>query len=575
MSTPEDRPAAPQEPGPEPREAGAPDSPETQPMEPVVESAQPRPPDESAPEAAPESTPEESAPPAPVGRPRPARRVLHRGLRFAAGIAVLALAGGAVLGAPWLPEPAEVNAAPLEVAVPPEQVALVCPGPVTTSTFGGTDSELSGASVVTSAATALVLDREGARAQAVFGAFPDPSTPLEEASEAMSLTARNPAGATMLLADPADAAAWAFASSVQRADAGDLRGLAATECPGEGSQAWFAAGRTTVGNSAVLTLRNPGATVATATLRAWGATGEVVLEEAPVVVGAGEQVDITLEAVVPDVDRLAIAVSASGGQVSATLHTLQLDGLTPAGIDVVAPGDAPSTLALIPALAVTETSVEAADSSLVRVLNPGTEAATVDVELLGETGSLSLIPGGLVVEAGTVSDVSLAGTPAGTYAIRVSSDLPVLAGASLVRVGTPAPEDPDVPVLDRAWVGAVPGALDAALAIPGLGEQITSATLSIGNGDDAASASVTVTGLDATGSPVAEQHVSLDAGTSLALDLAELGPGVSAVRVVSDNPVSTGVVVTGSDAFGEVISVIGAQADPQVQRSALVRLSGD
>lgn len=600
MSTPRDPELGPEEPPLASPSLGAQDPRATQAMDPVLpDEAEPvtpaapplpapeqthslEPEPEQSPETKPEPEPKPEAEPKPepaAAKPpkqrRPRGTLLRRGLRFTGGIGVLAATAGIVLVSGFLPEPASVNAGPLDVAVPATQVALVCPGPVSNSGAGGSDSALSGASVVTGAATAVVLERDDAAGEARFGTFPQPETALESGADALTGTVRDPAGATVLLAEPTQQAAWALASVVQRSDAGDLRGLAATSCPAAGSQAWFAAGRTEVGDSAVLTLRNPGATAATVTLRVWGATGEIALEEAPVVVGAGQEASVTLEAIAPDVDRLALAVSASGGQVSATLATRQLDGLTPAGIDVLGSSAPPATLALVPGLALAESAVEAQDASLVRILNPGQEVATVQVELLGESGSLSLVPGGLVIEPGTVSDVSLAGAPAGTYALRVTSTAPVVAGASLVRPGTPAPEDPDVPVVDRAWVPSVAAATDSAVTVAGLGEQVSGASVSVGNADETQSADVTIIGLDASGAIVAEREVSLAATTSTAVPLADLAAEVTTVRITSDLPVSASVVATGTDAFGEIISVLTAQADPQVERSAAVRLTGD
>lgn len=384
-----------------------------------------------------------------------------------------------------------------------------------------------------------------------------------------------PAGSTVLRAEPSQgAAAFAVAGSVSRADSGDLRGLTSVACPAAATSSWLVGGTTLVGASATLSLRNVGSTAATVSLRAWDAVGEVPVSGTSTLVPPGAQVDQALEASVPDVERLAILVTATGGQVSSTIQTSQLNGLTPAGTDVVAPTTAPALTQLVPGVVLTSTTVDEPDPSLVRIVNPGEAATTVHLDLLGPDGSVRLTDeAGLVVESNAVADVSLAGAPAGTFTVRVTADDPVAAGAQLVRRGEPAPEDPDVPVLDRAWLPAVEPAASAAVTVPGLGSLTDRAVLVLGNAEDD-TATVTVTALDATGVEVAEREVPVPAAGSTSLELSALGTGVVGLVLDANAPVSSGVVLTWNDALGEMISVLAAQPDPQVDRSAAVTLSG-
>lgn len=510
---------------------------------------------------------------------------LTRTSRLLAGVGVLALTGAVVAAGSLLPDAELAQAEPLAVAVPPTPVTLVCSGPLAFAETGSSDIELGGASTVVSDAAAVVLARAGVVGAASLGSLTDTGTALTTGAAGAAIRLASPTAASVLRAEPTEQAAFAAAATAQRADAGDLRGLAASACPAPAATSWFAAGRTLVGDSAILMLRNAGTTTATITLRAWGALGPIALTTSPIVVPAGSESSVVLEAAAPDEDRLVVEVTSSGGQISATVATNQLTGLTPAGTDLAGPTTGPATTAIIPGVVLGSSTVDDADPSLVRVLNPGTEPVSVTLELLGPDGAIALNgPDDLVIEAGAVADVSLGGAPAGTYAVRVSADSPIVAGASLVRVGSPAPEDPDVPVVDRAWLSAVAPTGSAAVAVPGLGTVADRGVLVLadgsaaGEGDGAAGEAadtleVTVTALDATGAELGTREVSVPAGGSFAVDLAEFGLATTAARIDSAHAVSSAVVLTYADPLGEVIGVVPAQADPQVERSASIRIS--
>ncbi|PWD52129.1 hypothetical protein C8046_17250 [Serinibacter arcticus] len=425
----------------------------------------------------------------------------------------------------------------------------------------------------------LVLPRESGTAAATLGPLTavDGAAPTDLAgSDAALLTVLEGApGATVLRAEPDErTAAYAVAASVSRADEGDLRGLTGVACPPAATSSWIVGGNTLIGSSAILTLRNLGATAATVTLRAWDAVGEVPVSGTSILVPAGTEVQQALEASTADVERLAVLVTATGGQVSPTIQTSQLTGLTPAGTDVLAPTTMPALEQLLPGVVLTSTTVDEPDPSLVRIVNPGDEATTVTLELLGSDGPRRLTDeAGLVIEPGAVADVSLAGAPAGTFTVRVTAEDPIVAGAMLVRRGEPAPEDPDVPVLERAWLPAVHGATDAAVTAPGLGSLADRGVLVVGNGEET-DASVELTAYDSRGEIVAERAVSVPADSSAALELTALGAGAVAVTMSAPTPVSSAVVLTRGDVLGEMIAVVTAQADPQVERSAAVTISG-
>src|SRR5690606_36527125 len=136
------------------------------------------------------------------------------------------------------------------------------------------------------------------------------------------------------------------------------------------------------------------------------------------------------------------------------LQDSRVDGLTPAGVELVTAAAAPATEQVVPAIAVGDPDEPEAPS--LRVLAPGDEATTVEVLLLGSDGIVRL-PGteDVGLDAGEVLDIPLDGLPRGDYVAVVRADVPVVAGATVTRVGTPA-EPGDAPPTERAWSPSVP-----------------------------------------------------------------------------------------------------------------------
>ena len=528
-----------------------------------------------------ETAKSESAQTAKPAKPaKRARTGLRRTASIVSAVGVLALTTGVVLAQTQVEPPATVSRQLDSLQVPPTEVFVSCaagllaaPGSST-----GTDAELGGASEISTAIAALTLPREGARsAGTLAGLDGSAATPLTTGTDVDLLTSTGAASSSVLRAEPvADQAAFPFGASVARADSGDSRGLMAASCLPSSSTTWLAGGRTEIGSSALLVLRNPGSTAASVTITAWGPTGGLAVGGGTILVPAQSESVQVLEALVPQVDRLVLRVDSVGGQVSAVIQTSALNGLTPAGTDLVVPTLAPMTDQVIPGVVLTTSTLEDPDPSAVRLLNAGTEPATVHLSLLGPDSVVDLTDEvGVVVEAGAVSDVSLAGAPPGNYALHVLSDQPVVAGAELVRVGLPAPEDPDVPVADRAWLPAVEPAHSSAIALPGLGSLVDGAALVLANPGDAV-AQVQLSAIGSDGAMLEVAEVSVPAGLSLSLDVTQIeqaGAELTALVVSSSEPVSSAITLTYGEALGQLIAVVTATLDPQVERSATVRVT--
>ena len=126
-------------------------------------------------------------------------------------------------------------------------------------------------------------------------------------------------------------------------------------------------------------------------------------------------------------------VRSDGGGVQATLTDTWVDGSNALGAETTAAAAAPATVQVVPGVVVDATGV-----SSVRVAVPGDQDAVVRVSVLNREG---LVPwtgeSVLSVPAGSVGELPLTGLAAGTYAVALRSDVPVVASA-FTRVGNGA-----------------------------------------------------------------------------------------------------------------------------------------
>lgn len=372
-------------------------------------------------------------------------------LRGLSGLLVLALSGGVVALATTDPAPGAAAVPADVVDVAAATTTLVCPGPLTLpddATSG--DSEFDRVPVPpVEEVTGFDTDPSAAASLTTLG---DTPTPFADGVGAVE----EPGAPVVLRADPVDekpARVAGVTSSL--VTAGDLRGLSAGSCARPASEVWLVGGSTALESTANLVIVNPGATAADVTVELWGPSGRVDLANgAHVLVAPGDHRVIVLPGIAAEERRVAVRVSATGGQVSAYVQDSLLDGFTPHGADLVTAGAAPATTQIVPGISVPGTEVDAEDAGALRLLAPGEDPATVSVRLLGPDGDLEL-PGAQDVELapGEVTDLSLGGIDAGTYTAVVESSVPVVAGAMIAREGE-AGELDDAPRLERAWAAS-------------------------------------------------------------------------------------------------------------------------
>lgn len=479
------------------------------------------------------------------------RRVTTTGAGLVGMLAAGAVAAFGSTGATLVPAaPAPVDAVE-HVAVEPGPEVTVCPGPARLTdpeTVG--DAQFGPAPVGTESSLRAVVEGDGSAELGAFdgtAARADART-LERAPDADATvsTVEDPAAGTVLTVRPGEGAGPRVAASVGSVTtAGDLRGLAAASCARPGISQWLVGGSTQIGSSTQLVLQNPGLTPAVVQVDVWGQGGAAVLSGGgQQLVGPGEEVVTLVEAAAPEQRRLVVHVSATGGLVSAYLQHSTLDGLVPLGVDYVVPGAEPAHDLALSGVASAGEAVDDPHAPQLRLLAPGDAAGTARVTVFGADGPVPLRGvEDVALTPGVVTDVSLGGLPAGSYAVAVHADVPVVAGASVDRRGE---ADPDLlheeRQYDRAWVAAralapatsAPAGGDAPVdedgaragqvaLVPGTSSALTLAavptTEAAEDGDDAAGRlELRVRAYDEDGAEAGTTTVTLASGTAQTLD---------------------------------------------------------
>ncbi|MDR2454793.1 MAG: DUF5719 family protein [Bifidobacteriaceae bacterium] len=473
--------------------------------------------------------------------------------RILSGLMALVLVGavGALVWADRAhPGAAAPPGAAQMVAVPPGDSVAVCPGGLRLPTEGAGEPVYDprfdpAATQVDSISRVVVEGGQGGRAAPLEeGAATDLPGPLAAAT---ATVADQPirVEAFSTAAAPALAAGGVF----QHIGDGDLRGVAASPCVPPAPEAWVVAGSTEPGSSARLILANPGLTNVTADLEVWDAAGPVeAIGLTGLVVPPSSQRAVLLEGFVGDAARLAVHVAASGGDLAVFLQHSRLQGTTQGGVELAVPGLAPATEVVVAGLDVTESTFDSSRACALRVANPGQEPAAVSVELWGPDGPTSL-PGleAAAVGAGLVTDLSLAGLPAGRYMAAVSSDQPVAVAGLSLRAG--AADQPE----EFAWTSSSAPAAHGFAALPGAD---LTWRLVAGAGADSR---LTLTPVGADGQRGAATSLAAPARTALVVDAGELGAGqgAAALEFAWDGPPGqVALVASATDSQGELISVL-------------------
>ena len=508
---------------------------------------------------------------------RPLGQTVARGVGILTSVALAAAVGGVAWwehAAPTTPTP-QLQA--LSLAQPGGATTYVCPH-APTNTLRGTD-------VGAMDSTTAIVPAKGTGA-AQSATYAGRSVPTD------TVTSMNSAEGGILALVPADGrVANAVGSVTTLTKSGDLRGLTAAPCTQPAAMSWIVGGSIAAGSSAELRLTNPGVTPATAKVTLYGSIGRLSLpSNGEVTVPAGGSSSLALETKGSQDPRIAVSVEADGGSVVPALVTESLDGETPAGTDVITPGAAPATDLVIPGVEIVEpasqgevpqakTGADSSDTPAVRIVNPGQAPATVSVTMLGKDGARSLSGAqSVTIDAGSVFDIQLAGVPAGTYGVQVTSSTPVGAAVRMVRSGGEYPARSKALVHDQAWAqAALPGAADSGLLAVPRSASLSSAVTVANSG---AATSVTLSSLDGSW----HQDVKVAKGSSVVV---EVPAKVAAVRLNSagqegssgasrtSSGLAAATIVTaqaGGDLAGTLISTVPAQPDAAVQAQRRILL---
>ncbi len=474
-----------------------------------------------------------------------------RAVLAAAGAAGLVYAAGAVSSTVDLaPSSGTTTAAPGASTEAAREVTLSCPGPELRGVAGVADLSVTGtvsAAAAPPQALGVLAPAAGAGGLQLGPSSaqpgPAPQHPARGATIALPLP---DASAAVEVRGTGSLAAGLVGLQQWASDTGRLRGLATVPCTPAGSDAWLLGGGGSPGRQERLLLVNPGANEVVAGLSLHGGAGRI---DSPtgtgVTVPAHGRAVVLLDALDATEATPAVHVQVSGGTVAAFLSDVWLDGSVPAGADTSPPTAAPARSQVIPVAAFSGAGV-------VRVAVPGAQEAVVSARLIGPDGGTPLPGTGVTrVAAGAVGQLSMAGAPAGTYAVEVNADVPVVAAAFVQRrAGT----DPG----DIAWTPStepVTGTAGTAFPPPAPG------------GAAGAAAPARVLSLVATDGPATAQVVTVVAGRAttrqvvLAADTSrtvELGPASSVwvSRVGGPGALRAGVSSTVGKGAAQLVSAL-------------------
>lgn len=253
----------------------------------------------------------------------------------------------------------------------------------------------------------------------------------------------------------------------------DLRGLVTLPCTAPVAEAWLVAGGGAPGRQERLVLANPGANEVTVDVDILDATGPVASDAGRGIVVPGRgRASVLVDAVAPAAAAPVVHVSARGGAVVAALDDAWLDGSIPAGLESTTPA-APGTTVVVPI-------ADLGQAGVLRLAVPGDAPAVASIRMLSPTGPSPLADGVRTLAARTTVDIPLSGLPAGSHALEVTADVPVVAAVMSQARAEGAPGD-------IAWTPATPPVTGVSgIPLPAVGDGAVRQLALVGAGSTAA-----------------------------------------------------------------------------------------
>ncbi len=461
-------------------------------------------------------------------------------------IVVVLAAGTAVAGYDSTPGDPVLSAAPSATAVESAST-LVCDGGIARTIQGGinienVDEEITGWAGAFGTPEATFAPGGAGSSQTFDGALP------------ASAAGKSSLGVPELTGTLEVAGGIVAGASTHSASAGDLRAVAVNPCQWPTNTAWLVGGSSEVGSSLQLTVTNPGLTQVSIAVSAFSSRGELDLGANSMLhLAPGTSQTVLLDGLLPADPRIALRLFSDTGPFTASLQTSALDGVTPAGVDVVTNSDVGTHL-VIPGLVIDSqpgsgedaTLPDPATTSALRIANPNEDSATVQISVVGEDGT-SPLPGGsdVAVAGGSVLDLTLDGLAPGAYAIEVESSADISAAVSATRT--------DDAGRDVAWLAAhepiadagaaAIGPLEARLVLIGSSQATWSAYDE--SGERVSERDVRVDGVTTIEIPIEARFVVVSADTELYGSVwISSDDGIAAVPLTQDSSTSQAVTLT-------------------------------
>ena len=394
-------------------------------------------------------------------RPVRNRRRARAALSAAVGTLLVAVGAGLAVAASGLPAPSSLApGTPRLAEVPAGNTVRTCPGParLLEGTPVAGDAQFSPVSTTAESSLSAIIPSTATGALPA-GALESPEgdvlRPVDQrladtgagAQPHATVLPREAVDAPASLEVEAEGGRASSAAALFRFSAGDgdLRGLATAACTAPSNDQWLVGASTLVGRTSVLTLTNTSRTPATVDLEFFG---DKPLEQAPpgsrgLQVAPGSSKSIALAGFLPGQSSLSVHVLSRGGPVAASIQQSTLRGLTPGGVEFLTPAAPPASRQTVtglelqdpgPARELASRRGFADAGASVQLTVPGAVDAVVQLRVYGRNGQVTLPGGGVVTaKAGSVTTVSLAGLPAGTYSVSASADVFFTAGARITR----------------------------------------------------------------------------------------------------------------------------------------------
>ncbi|MEN9989661.1 MAG: hypothetical protein RL508_640 [Actinomycetota bacterium] len=423
-----------------------------------------------------------------------------------------------------------------------KDLTLVCPGPAVQSSSSskvGSFSTIGSAAVdyasqLPAGVKLKTLKLTGAAANSAALANSGGSLGNFATSSAVSITATDPQGLAQQNSKLLSAANYQVAS------AAGINGAIGANCQRPAAEQWLLGASTAIGREALLIVANPNATDATVNLQLFGGNG--LIDGAGlngIAVPANRTTILPLAGFAPDNQLLAVKVVAQGASVASWVQQKTVRGTLAGGADLISPAaDAAASLVLpglfkrgtADATALIKGNADYQDlTPSLAVFVPGSQAATVTVQVIGTDSKTFGTVLQQSVEAGQTMDLPITGLKDGDYSVFVTSSQPVIAAARLSRTLTAHATAGQNSTTDFAWLNAVPAGVTARrFVVPNSGiSKLSVATT------EAGAARVTITGNGPTQSleiaKLSSKSVSLTAG--------------SVVTISSDVPVVATMIV--------------------------------